>query len=210
MATYVIGIDEVGRGSLAGPLVVCAFALEQGVCAPTGIQDSKKFATSVSGRRKLRAVAELLSGAFYHCVRWAGPEEVDDLGIDRAWTNAVVSAGKALAQRLEDMGHQIDQIVVDGNQNPLYGPWKAVAVIGADGTVPAVSAASIVAKSRQLKYMADMATVYPQYGFEKGAGYGTKQHLVALERYGMCPIHRRTFAPMKHMQKILAPQWVSP
>lgn len=205
MGTYRVGFDECGRGSLAGPLVGCAFAEEIGVPLE-GVKDSKKFGSSEAGRRRLREVAEGLEKRGHHFrIEWAWPETIDHLGIDRAWEEACRGAVAKLVVRLVELGHDVEEVVVDGKANPLHlGGVPARALVGADATVPAVSAASILAKSKQLKYMADMELVYPQYGFGKGAGYGTKVHLGALATHGHCPIHRRSFEPVKSLQKVLA------
>lgn len=209
MGSYRVGVDECGRGSLAGPLVVCAFAEEVGVPLE-GARDSKTF-KDASGRKRLRAVAEALEkrGHLFR-IEWAWPEAIDHLGIDVAWGFACRAAATKLVNRLKELGHAVSEVIVDGDRDPFVGcqtPGVPIrAVVCADATVPGVSAASILAKSRQLKYMADMEVVYPQYGFAQGAGYGTKKHREALATHGHCPIHRRSFEPVKSLQKVLVPR----
>lgn len=190
-ASMVIGVDEVGYGSWAGPLVVCAVAVQRGWSHPD-VKDSKK----VRAPQRKALVRGVLSNLTARTVfRYHGT--IDKIGLLEAWREAAQEAITEV-QRL----HPDSLVVVDG----LEGVHKLSGVISlpkADSLVPAVSAASIIAKVTRDEWMITSDEIYPGYGFKTNVGYGTKFHHAALKRLGPCAIHRRSFAPIKQVADAL-------
>ncbi len=178
-----VGIDEVGRGCWAGPLVAGAVVLGSPLA---GIKDSKQL-TKIQ-REKLAAVIQSQSQAIG--LGWVESTEVDELGLTAA-------VGLAMRRALEQITIAYDEIIIDGNYNFFPENPKARAVVKADASVAAVSAASIVAKVARDAYMADIATTYPEYGFEQHVGYGTALHLEKLKLHGVTKLHRRSYKPVQ-------------
>jgi ribonuclease HII len=180
----IVGIDEVGRGCWAGPVVAGAVILDDPI---PGIKDSKLLGRKQ--REKLAAVIHKQALAIG--LGWVQPAEVDELGLTAA-------VGLAMHRAVEQITGQYDEIIIDGNFNFLMNNPKARAVIKADASVPAVSAASIVAKVARDQYMSEVAAAdYPEYGFERHVGYGTALHLERLRIHGISDLHRRSFKPIK-------------
>lgn len=190
----ILGIDEVGRGPLAGPLVVGAVVLpmeEQEWYAQ--LKDSKKLSA-----KKRESLNEIICAGAAVGLGWVPNTELDEVGISNALRLATRRAVKAV-QRLHV---PFSQIVIDGKVNfladtPLAGYVSTV--VKADNLVREVSAASIVAKVARDAYMIKLAEKYPEYGFDKHMGYGTAVHRKAIAEYGICPEHRRSFEPCKSM-----------
>lgn len=180
----IAGVDEVGRGPLAGPVITAAVILPVDYDLP-GLTDSKKL----SAKRRESLCIAIKEQAIAWALGEANIGEIDQLNILHATMLAMQRAVKALS-------YKPDHILVDGNRAPDFGV-SAQAVVGGDGLEPAISAASIVAKVTRDKLMSDYAIDYPQYGFERNSGYPTKQHREALLEYGVTPIHRKSFAPVK-------------
>ena len=179
----ILGIDEVGRGCWAGPLVAGAVILKEPIA---GLKDSKKL----SKLQRERLAAQVEAEALAVGLGWVTPAEVDEMGLS--------SAVKLAMQRaVEQITEGYDEIIIDGNINYLIEDTRSRAVIKADDTVPAVSAASIVAKVARDNYMAQIATEYPEYGFAAHVGYGTRAHIAALAEYGVTPLHRLSYKPLK-------------
>lgn len=179
-----VGIDEVGRGCWAGPLVAGAVILHKQIPA---LKDSKKL--SKLQRETLDFVIRN-SGASIG-LGWVTPEEIDTLGL-------TASVGLAMQRALEKLSDVYDEIIIDGNINYFPENIRARAVIKADDTVPSVSAASIVAKVARDNWMTTEATqLYPMYEFEHHVGYGTKKHIELLQIHGISPIHRKSYKPIK-------------
>ena len=179
----VAGVDEVGRGPLAGPVVAAAVVLDP--ARPiAGLKDSKML---------LPAEREALAEAIRErAVAWAlGRAEVAE--IDRI--NILRASLAAMQRAVEALAVVVRVAYVDGNIAPAL-PCPAVAVVGGDAKVPAISAASIVAKVARDAEMVAVAAQYPEYGFECHKGYATARHLAALRRFGPTPLHRRSFAPV--------------
>ena len=187
----VAGVDEAGRGPLAGPVVAAAVILD-GRRPIEGLADSKRLAEA---RREALAPA-VRERAVAWAVGMASVEEIDRLNILRATLLAMQRALGALEVR---PGH----VRVDGNRCPCLTEiglsCTAEAVVGGDATVAEISAASILAKTTRDAWMRQAALDYPGYGFERHKGYGTALHLQALARLGPCPLHRRSFAPVKSL-----------
>jgi ribonuclease HII len=179
----IIGIDEVGRGCWAGPVVAGAVLLQDPL---PGLRDSKKL--TKAARERLDAEIRLHAIAFG--LGWVPAPEVDAIGLTEAVRLAMRRAVAAITA-------PYDAIIIDGNYNFLDDNPRSSCLIKADDTVPAVSAASILAKVARDKYMRDATLQYPGYSFEKHVGYGTAAHLAALKEQGVCALHRRSFAPIK-------------
>lgn len=185
----VVGIDEVGRGPWAGPLVFGAVVL--GGEMIDGLTDSKKLT------KKKREVldVEIRARALDFGLGWVSALEIDEVGLSAACTLACRRA-------LEQIVTPYHEIIIDGTVNFLKDTGKGPYVTTmkqADLLVPSVSAASIVAKVARDKYMAEQDDVFPQYGFASHVGYGTKQHAEALQKYGITSLHRKSFAPVAEL-----------
>ena len=185
-AVRVVGVDEVGRGPLAGPVTAAAVWLAPGHL-PAGLQDSKRL--SASARQRL--LAELSAHADIG-IGHASPAEIDTLNILQATFLAMRRAISAL-------NVPPDYLLVDGNRLPADLPCPAQAVVKGDGKVMSIAAASIVAKVTRDQIMADLAQSFPGYGWADNAGYPTKRHKNAIADLGMTPEHRRSFAPIRKM-----------
>jgi len=177
------GVDEAGRGPLAGPVVAAAVILDE--CQPiAGLADSKKL----SAARREVLFDEIRAKALCFAVAQASVEEIDRLNILQATLLAMQRAVEGL--RLKP-----HKVLVDGNRLPRLDVL-AEAIVKGDDKVPAISAASILAKVTRDRMTLDMEREYPGYGFAKHKGYGTAEHLAALARLGATPYHRRSFAPV--------------
>jgi ribonuclease HII len=179
----VAGVDEAGRGPLAGPVVACAVMLDE--ARPIiGLADSKKL----SAVKRERLFDEIAAKALCVSLGQASVEEIDELNILQATMLAMQRAVQGLRLRPK-------LVLVDGNRLPVL-QVVAQAIIQGDQTEPCISAASIVAKVTRDRLCDAMHHDYPGYGFDVHKGYGTKMHLEALERLGPCELHRRSFAPV--------------
>ncbi|WP_297524898.1 ribonuclease HII [Sulfurovum sp.] len=168
------GIDEAGRGPLAGSLVIAGVVLKKPV---DGLMDSKKLT-----EKKREVLYGLIIENFDHHIVSFSAKEVDELGISKCLQQGLRSIQKVFKN--------VDYLF-DGNST--FGVDNIRTMVKADDKVPEVSAASILAKVTRDREMVQLAKVYPEYGFEKHKGYGTKAHIGALVKYGRCEIHRRTF-----------------
>lgn len=191
----ILGIDEVGRGPLAGPLVVGAVILpEEKPGWVSSLRDSKKL--SMKKREELSAI--ILAEAPAHGLGWVFPEELDSVGISEALRLATRRAVEEVQKRRS----KFSQIIIDGKVNFLKGTslGKFVSTaVKADDLIKEVSAASIIAKVARDNYMKEVAGKFPGYGFEKNMGYGTAVHLKAIREIGVCAEHRKSFEPIKSM-----------
>ena len=189
MRRRVAGIDEAGRGPLAGPVVAAAVILRPR-CRIEGVADSKVL----SPEERVRLSVIIRREALCFGIGWADRAEIDALNILQATFLAMRRA--LLAMTLTP-----DHVLVDGNRLPhlmgLGRPITARAIIGGDATQPAISAASILAKTARDSYMDHMDTLYPEYSFATHKGYATATHQRLLELHGPCPLHRRSFAPLR-------------
>jgi len=182
--TLVCGVDEAGRGPLAGPVVAAAVIVPMGVEFP-GLKDSKRLPPGT--RETLDQAIRTQALAF--AVREIGAREIERLGILAASLKAMAQAVKALAVLPE-------MVLVDGNQ-PLPLDYPQQPVVQGDDRCPAIAAASILAKVHRDRCMAAYHRLYPQYNFASHKGYATREHLEALQCWGPCRIHRRTFRGVK-------------
>ncbi len=189
----ILGIDEVGRGPWAGPLVVGAVIL--GGAEIDGLNDSKKL----TKKRREALDAEIREKAAVWALGWVSAGELDDIGMSQALRLATRRAVKKVQEKCQANGVKFEEIIIDGTVNFLadtaLGQYVTV-MAKADGLVPSVSAASIIAKVARDAYMADQDSIYPGYGFKSHAGYGVKAHREAIEKLGVCPEHRLSFAPL--------------
>lgn len=178
----VAGVDEVGRGPLAGPVVTAAVIIDQNFDL-IDVNDSKKL----SPKRRLALYPKILEEAVSVAVGVKGPDVIDRINIYEA-------DRQAMAQAVNDLDRRPDALLVDAMNVPVDLPQ--VKLIKGDAKSNSIAAASIVAKVFRDKLMDDYAKLYPQYDFPDNAGYGTAKHLQALKEYGPTPIHRKTFAPV--------------
>lgn len=183
-APCVAGVDEVGRGPLAGPVITAAVILPSSYDLP-GLTDSKKLSKKKRETLSLAIKEQALCWAFGE----ASVQEIDKLNILQATMLAMQRAVAALELTP-------NLVLVDGNRCPDFG-ILAKPIIGGDGLEPAISAASIIAKVARDTLMAEYALIYPQFGFERNSGYPTKQHRDALAEHGATPIHRKSFGPVQ-------------
>jgi ribonuclease HII len=183
-AVMLAGVDEAGRGPLAGPVTAAAVILDP-EREIAGLADSKKL----SAPRRETLAAEIRAGALAWGVATAEVEEIDRLNILRATLLAMQRAVDSLCLRP-------GLVLVDGNQAPTLG-MEVRTVVKGDATVAAISAASILAKVDRDATMRELDRRYPGYGFAQHKGYPTAAHLAALERLGVSPIHRRSFGPVR-------------
>ena len=190
----ILGIDEVGRGPWAGPLVVGAVIL--GGAEIEGLNDSKKL--TKKRREALDGVIREQAAAW--ALGWVSAGELDDLGMSQALRLATRRAVKEIQAKCQKNGSTFDEIIIDGTVNFLADTAleRYVTVMAkADGLIPSVSAASIIAKVARDQFMAEQDAVYPGYGFASNAGYGVAKHRAAIERLGVTPLHRLSFAPLQ-------------
>jgi len=190
----VIGVDEAGRGPLAGPVVAAAVLL----CKPrpAGLDDSKKLSPA---RR-----AELEVTIRRRCAFGIGVVDVDQIDRLNIFGATMLAMSLAVARLCEALGEDCAEVLVDGNLTPhgrcAEWRWPARAIVGGDAIEPCISAASIIAKEYRDRLMVEAANEHPHYGWERNKGYGTKDHMEALRRHGPSPLHRRSFAPVAQME----------
>jgi ribonuclease HII len=185
----VAGIDEVGRGALAGPVTACAVVLA-GETRIEGLDDSKRIAREVRPR-----LADLVRTQAVACsVGHASPEEIDRLGIGHA-------TRLAWSRALEGLAMVVDHVLVDGNDPGALG-LPTTAIVKGDALVACIAAASVVAKVERDRLMVDAVLDYPGYGFDLNFGYGTPEHMEALGSLGPSPFHRLTFAPCMSQERL--------
>jgi ribonuclease HII len=180
------GIDEVGRGPWAGPVVAAAVVLDP-ARLPEGLDDSKKL----TARRREALCVEILATAAVG-IGEASVAEIDATGI-------LPACDLAMRRALAALNVAPARVLVDGNRVPPGLACPAAAVVRGDGSVLSIAAASIVAKVTRDRTMAELAREHPQYGWERNAGYGTAEHRAALMQHGVTPVHRRSFAPIHKM-----------
>ncbi len=181
----VIGIDEAGRGPLAGPLVVAGCILPVFYDHPE-INDSKQL----SEKKREKLYEEILENAIAFEIEIVEPEEIDRLNIYAATKKA-----------MERIAMNLNSSFVLTDAMPLDISKEVTPIIKGDAKSISIAAASILAKVTRDRLMCEYALLYPQYGFEKHKGYGTKQHLSALKQYGPCPLHRRSYRPVFEAQQ---------
>ena len=189
MSEMLVGIDEAGMGTLAGPLTAAVVVIEDSKI-PVGVRDSKKL--KEEKREELAAL--IMEAAEFFKVVAVRPEEIDRDGLSTSWLWAVqMVAVEARLMRAPEK----DEFILDGNR--FVGLPYVRPIVKADDKFPAVSAASILAKYTQCCWMDDYHLEFPAYGFDRHRGYGTVSHRRKLKELGPCPIHRKSFRPVKEL-----------
>ncbi len=179
-----IGVDEAGRGALAGPVVVAAVKLE--LNAPiAGINDSKKLSPA---KRELLFEEIIAQAQSWHIV------EIDNEWIDAH--NILQATLKGMREAVQQLASPLDHCLIDGNQIPLGLPCPVTAIIAGDSLSASIAAASILAKVHRDRLMVKLAETHPQYGFARHKGYPTAAHLASLVEHGPCSVHRKSFSPV--------------
>ena len=178
------GVDEAGRGPLAGPVTAAAVMLDP-ERPIAGLRDSKKLSAAM----RERLSDEIRRYAVAWCVAEASVDEIDQLNI--LWATML-----AMERAVAGLARPPDEVWVDGNRCPNWA-WRSRAVIQGDDKVAAIAAASILAKTARDQRMCRLHNDFPEYGFARHMGYATAAHLAALQEHGACPHHRRSFAPVK-------------
>lgn len=192
MHLLVAGVDEAGRGPLAGPVAVAAVVLDH--ARPiAGLNDSKKL----SAARREALYPQIIECALCWCVVLIEPEEIDRLNIFQATMSG-------MSRSLRGLSMIVHEALIDGNKLPKDLPCPGRAIIGGDALEPAISAASILAKVTRDRLMVGMDAVHPGYGFAVHKGYPTPDHLNALQRLGPCVQHRRSFGPVRRLLDLVA------
>ncbi len=176
----ICGVDEAGRGPLAGPVYAAAVVLEKGQTIE-GVNDSKKL----SEKKRELLFDKIINECKDYSIGTASEKEIDELNILQA-------TFLAMKRAVDGLSVKPDCALVDGNQIPNLD-CDVTTVVKGDAKSESIAAASILAKVSRDRYMLEMAEKYPQYGFEKHKGYGTKLHYEMIEKYGICDIHRKTF-----------------
>jgi len=178
---YVAGVDEVGRGCLAGAVVAAACILDLSKSLPDGLNDSKKL----TAQKREQIAAELKENVVAYAIAQVEAEEIDQINILQA-------TKKAMRLAIKDLEPQADFLLIDALQlKEIRLPQKAI--IKGDAISASIAAASILAKTYRDNLMREMCRIYPEYGFSKHVGYGTKAHFEAIKKHGACPLHRKSF-----------------
>lgn len=177
---FIAGVDEAGRGPLAGPVYAAAVILPENIRLD-GINDSKKL----SEKKREALFGQIIQSAVDYCIYSVDEKIIDEINILNATHMAMNGAVNGLKQKP-------DYVIIDGNSiKGMNLPHETI--VKGDAKSISIAAASILAKVSRDRYITKMAEEYPEYGFEKHKGYGTKAHYAAIEKYGICPIHRKTF-----------------
>jgi ribonuclease HII len=186
----VCGVDEAGRGPLAGAVFAAAVILDP--ARPiVGLDDSK----AISEKRRGVLELQIKERARAWCIASASVEEIDTINILQA-------SLLAMRRAVSGLGLAPTEVLVDGNKLPQW-PWPSRAIVGGDALVEEISAASILAKTARDAEMLELHQKYPLYGFDKHKGYPTAAHMEALQKHGACAIHRRSYAPVKQQLELL-------
>ena len=192
VAKKTVGIDEAGRGSWAGPVVAGAVIFLDRDIHPeliSGLDDSKKLSAKKRDKLYDILISEAKLGKLSYGIGEASPEEIDSVNILQA-------TFLAMKRALDKVDAVVEFALIDGNQKPKTIDIDCKTVVKGDGKSYSIAAASIFAKVYRDRLMAEYAKEYPQYLFEKNAGYGTKAHIAALKEFGVTPIHRKSYKPI--------------
>jgi ribonuclease HII len=185
-ARIIAGVDEVGRGPLAGDVVTAAVILDPSKPI-VGLNDSKKL----TAKNRVALAEEIKEKALSFCIARASVEEIDTLNILQATLLAMTRA-------VQGLSIQPEFCQIDGNKIPKGLPCPAEAIVKGDGKIAEISAASIIAKVARDQEMIELHERHPNYGFNQHKGYGTAKHLAAIKQYGVIDEHRRSFAPVRN------------
>lgn len=176
----ICGVDEAGRGPLAGPVCAAAVILPEGVEIP-GLDDSKKL----TDKRRRELYDVIVQQAVSYGIALVDEKKIDEINILQATL-------LAMAEAVSQLSPQPNLALVDGNREPIL-PMPCETIVGGDGKCAAIAAASILAKVTRDRLMEELDGQYPEYGFAVHKGYGTRRHYEALRKYGPCPVHRQSF-----------------
>ena len=191
MSVFLCGVDEAGRGPLAGAVYAAAVILDP--ARPiVGLADSK----ALSEKRRESLASEIKAHALAWSIAFASVEEIDEINILQATFLAMTRAVAGLSI-------SPTEVLVDGNRLPRWD-WPSRAIVGGDGCVAEISAASILAKTARDHEMVQLHQSYPDYGFDQHKGYPTAAHLAALRAYGVSPVHRRSYGPVRHQLELFS------
>ena len=185
----IAGVDEVGRGPLAGPVCAAAVILPEGMIIE-GVNDSKK----ISEKKREALYEEIIEKAVAYSVAFVEPNVIDDINIRQA-------THLAMQMAVDGLSPKADFLLIDGNDRIDFNGVDGEYVVKGDATYECIAAASIVAKVTRDRYMVEMDEVYPGYGFAKNKGYGTKVHMEGIREQGLTPLHRRSFITDKVLGK---------
>lgn len=188
----IAGVDEAGRGALAGAVYAAAVIINPNR-PMAGLDDSKKL----SAKRRERLFEAICADADAWAIAWCSPAEIDQMNILQA-------SLKAMHRAVDQLEPAPSRCLVDGNRLPKW-PYAATAVVGGDALHPEIMAASVLAKVARDRAMCELAQRYPEFGFEVHKGYPTAGHRALLERFGPSPVHRRSFAPVAQQVLALTP-----
>ena len=189
-SAVIIGVDEVGRGPLAGPVTAAAVFVDRQKITldlSTKIDDSKKIP-----QKKRATISKQIESMAIIGMGWASSGEIDQLNILEA---TMIAMQRAVLSLRKQIISDPDYILIDGNKVPSFD-FPSKAIVRGDEKSLSIAAASVVAKSKRDAFMTSLSKLYPCYGWEKNAGYGTREHLVAIERNGITAHHRRSFKPI--------------
>ncbi|SAK64080.1 ribonuclease HII [Caballeronia fortuita] len=187
----ICGVDEAGRGPLAGPVVAAAVIFDPAKPRINGLDDSK----ALSAKRREELYEKIVDRALAFCIASASVEEIDTINILHA-------SMLAMKRAVEGLSVMPTLVKVDGNRCPVLS-IRSEAVIGGDALIKQISAASILAKVTRDRMLVELHETFPMYGFDAHSGYGTPQHLKALREHGPCEHHRRSFAPVREAHALV-------
>jgi len=183
---FIAGVDEAGRGALAGPVVIAAVVLDPQRALISGLNDSKKL----TALRREHLFEQIVEHSLAHCIVMVDAQRIDQINILQATL-------EGMRQALEGVMPLVQSALIDGNCLPPDLPCPAQAMIGGDAVEPSIMAASILAKVSRDRFMQTLHVDYPDYAFDRHKGYPTAEHQAALQQFGPCPQHRRSFAPVR-------------
>ena len=189
---YVVGIDEAGRGPLAGPVCAGAVAISPNTVINPLIRDSKKM----TKKRREEVFEYIKENSIGYGIGMIDAKVIDDMGIQEAVKMAMIDAIKQVEKMIHN---KAEYLIIDGNGVLSIEGYSQEKLIKGDLHHYSISCASILAKVTRDRYMYEMSKIYPVYGFEKHVGYGTKYHMDMLNRYGPCKIHRRSYEPVRRL-----------
>lgn len=189
---YVVGIDEVGRGPLAGPVCAGAVVIDGNTQICPLVRDSKKM----TKKQREKSYKFILDNCLGYGICMIDSRVIDMVGIQDAVRMAMEGALRDVEKMLKQ---KADYLIVDGNNVESILGYSMEKIKSGDLKHYSISAASVIAKVTRDRYMEKISQKYPEYGFEKHVGYGTKKHIEAIQKYGICPIHRKSFSPIKDL-----------
>jgi ribonuclease HII len=188
----VVGIDEVGRGPLAGPVAAGAVAFTKDCEVVEGVRDSK----TLSGKQRDELYGKIKESVKGYGIGMVSEKEIDEIGIQQAVLKAMTLALENVEKM---MGSKAQYLLIDGSNVELIGEYPTMKLSKGDLYHYSISCASILAKVERDNLMIEYAKKYPEYGFERNMGYGTREHIEAIKRFGITEIHRKSFSPINKL-----------